>query len=186
MQEEKEGQGSKKRKQPEGVVELRSEEQVTEQNKKIFDNDIIFEGDDDNVQPPIVLMYNSVRGYVSAIHELWSHQISQGLHNAPEPHQVAIKTLEISLVRDEHTRRRKRYTDRGVGTMRDGYLQRQIPDFTEQVWSLALGEKPAEQSFRTLADFLFGDTMLLRLSNRVPMELPDLFFMLVPNEGVRG
>lgn len=28
---------------------------------------------------------------------------------------------------------------RGVGTMRDGYLQRQIPNLTHSVWSLAFG-----------------------------------------------
>ena len=41
-----------------------------EKNVRLLDESIIFEGNDDNVQPPVVLMYNSVRGYVSAIHEL--------------------------------------------------------------------------------------------------------------------
>lgn len=89
-------------------------------------------------------MYNSVRGYVSAIHELWSHQTSQGIYQAPEPHRVAIKALKTSLIRGEHIRRRKKYTDCGIGTMRDGYLQRQIPDLIHQIWSLAFGEKAIE------------------------------------------
>lgn len=68
---------------------------------------LLMEGDDDDLQPPIILMYNTVRGYVSTIHELLAHQVSKGLHQAPEPHRVAIKALEISPVRGEHERRRK-------------------------------------------------------------------------------
>ena len=181
QEEEKVHERKKKKRFGGAVMVERNEEHVG-----LLDSGIIFEGDDDNVQPPIVLMYNSVRGYVSAIHKLWSHQTSQGIHQAPEPHRVAIKALETSLVRGEHIRRRKEYTDRGIGTMRDGYLQRQIPDLTHQIWFLAFGEKAIEQFFRTLADFFFGNTMLLRLSNRLPMELPDLFLMPLPKEGVRG
>lgn len=62
-------------------------------------------------------MYNSGRGYVSAIDELWSHQTSQGLYQDPEPHWAAIKALKTSLVRGKHTRQRKEYTGRGVGTI---------------------------------------------------------------------
>ncbi len=35
---------------------------------------------------------------------------------------MATKALEISVMRGEHERRRKEYTDRGIGTMRDGCL----------------------------------------------------------------
>lgn len=55
--------------------------------------------------------------------------------------------------------------------MRNGYSQRQIPDLPHQVCSLAFGERAIEQSFRTHIDFIFGNTMLLRLSNRLPMEV---------------
>lgn len=157
-----------------------------EEDVGLLDESITFEGDDDNVQPPVVFMYNLLRGYVSAIHELWSHQTSQGLRQASEPHRVAIKALETSLVRGEHMRRRKEYTDCGVGTLRDGYLQRQIPDFIHQIWSLAFGEKAIELSFRTPVDFLFGNTMFLRLNNRLLMELPNLFLIPLPKEDVRG
>lgn len=93
---------------------------------------IIFEDDDDKVQPPVVLMYNWVQGYISTIHEIWSHQTSQGPHQAPESHWVAIMAFETSLVHGEHTRRRKEYTDCGLGSMRDGYPQCQIPDLGEK------------------------------------------------------
>jgi len=147
---------------------------------------LIFEGDDDGECSELVLMYNTVRGYVSAVNELWAHQTSRGLHNAPQPQRVAMKALKTSIVRGEHTRRRKEFTDRGVSTIRDGYVASQIPDLNQQVWSEGLGHGLVEQSLRTQLDFLLGNSMLLRLSNRLPIELADLFLMPLPKEGTRG
>jgi hypothetical protein len=131
-------------------------------------------------------MYNSVRGYVSAVNELWSQQVSRGLHNAPKPDRVAMKALKTSIARREHMRRRAEFADRGIATIQDGYTATQIPDLHKKAWELALGGASAEMSLRTAVDFLFGNTMLLRSSNRLPMELPDLFLMPLPREGLRG
>lgn len=79
--EEKVYEKKKKNQFGRAVMVERNEEHV-----ELLDNGIIFKGDDDNVQPPIVLIYILVRRYVSAIHELWSHQPFQGIHQAPEPH----------------------------------------------------------------------------------------------------
>jgi Centromere DNA-binding protein complex CBF3 subunit, domain 2 len=147
---------------------------------------LIVEGEDDDEQSDLVLMYNSVRGYVSAIKELWSYQTSQGLHNAPPPKRIALKALETSIIRGEHARRREEFTDRGISTFRDGYLASQIPDLNRQIWSESLGKGNTEQALRTQVDFLLGNSMLLRLSNRLPMELADLFLMPLPKEGTRG
>jgi len=65
--------------------------------------------------------------------------------------------------------------------MKDGYAS-QIADFTDTVW----GERrktSIEQSFRTLVDFLLGNSMLLRQNNRLSLELADFFTMLLPKEG---
>lgn len=147
---------------------------------------LIVEGEDDDEQSDLVLMYNSVRVYVSAIKELWSFQTSQGLHNAPQPYRVALKALEMSIIRGEHTRRREEFTDRGISTFRDGYVASQIPDLHRQVWGEGLGRGTAEQALRTQVDFLLGNSMLLRLSNRLPLELADLFLMPLPKEGPSG
>ncbi len=147
---------------------------------------LIEEGEDDDEQSDLVLMYNTVRGYVSAIKELWAHQTSCGLHNAPQPKRVALKALETSIVRGEHSRRREELTDRGISTFRDGYLASQIPDLNRQVWTESLGKGVVEQLLRTQLDFLLGNAMLLRLSNRLPMELADLFLMPLPKEGTQG
>jgi hypothetical protein len=147
---------------------------------------LTIEGDDDDECSELVLKYNTVRGYVSAVNELWAHQTSQGLYNAPQPQRVAIQALKTSIVRGEHSRRRKEFVDRGVSTIRNGYVASQIPDLNRQVWSEGLGCGLVEQTLRTQLDFLLGNSMLLRLSNRLQIELADLFLMPLPKEGIRG
>lgn len=135
----------------------------------------------------LVLMYNTVRGYVSAVNELWKVQTSSGLHNAPMPVNVALNALKTSVVRREHHRRREEFVDRGESTIQDGYTVQQIPQVHDKTWSMELGgQRAVEQAFRTKVDFLFGNSMLLRTSNRLPMELPDLFALDLPREGVNG
>jgi len=135
-------------------------------------------------EPELFLMYNSVRGYVSAIMELWAHQVSQKLHSSPSPHNVAVKALKTSIVRGEHQRRRTEFEDRGLSTIKDRYTAKQIPDMTKVVWRNALGSRTSEQSFRTNLDFLLGHSMLLRQSNRLPIELPDLLLSDLRREGL--
>ena len=132
-------------------------------------------------------MYNTVRGYVSAINEVWRIQTSKGLQNSPMPVMVALNALKMSVVRREHHRRREEFVDRGEATIQDGYTVAQILHVHDKVWSFELGgERAIEQAFRTKIDFLFGNSMLLRSSNRLPMELPDLFAVDLPREGVSG
>lgn len=59
-------------------------EQATAQN----DGNVV-----NSTQSELKLMYNSVRGYVSAVNELWGHQVANKLHNAPRPNNVAIKVF---------------------------------------------------------------------------------------------
>jgi hypothetical protein len=49
------------------------------------------------LESELQLMYNLVRGYVSAIMELWSHQVSTKLHSSPSPHNVVVKALKTSI-----------------------------------------------------------------------------------------
>ena len=96
---------------------------------------------------------------------------------------MAVRALKTSIVRGQHARRRAEFDDRGLSTIKDGYTAKQIPDMTRAVWRDALGPHTSEQSLRTNLDFLFGNTMLLRQSNRLPLELPDLFSLDLPKEG---
>jgi hypothetical protein len=141
---------------------------------------------DNEPESELQLMYNSVRGYVSAIMELWTHQVSAKLHSSPSLYNVAVKALKTSIVRGQHARRCTEFDDCGLSTIRDGYTAKQIPDMTRAVWRDALGPRTSEQSLRTNLDFLFGHTMLLQQSNRLPLELPDLFLLDLPKEGQKG
>ena len=58
---------------------------MTEQNIEALDDGIIFKNNDHNVQPSILLIDNSVRGYVYDIYDLWSHQTFRNLHKTLEP-----------------------------------------------------------------------------------------------------
>jgi hypothetical protein len=61
--------------------------------------------------------------------------------------------------------------------------------YTEEQW-LRLhndwAERGTEISYRTKVDTMLGHYMLLRSSNRLDMELADLFVLPMENEGVRG
>lgn len=62
----------------------------------------VLEGEDDESCSDLVLMYNTVRGYCSAINELWAHQTSLGLHSADRPQRVALTALKTSIARGQH------------------------------------------------------------------------------------
>ena len=93
----------------------------------------VLEGDDDGSCSDLVLLYNTVRGYCSAVNELWAHQTSLGLHSAARPQRVALTALKTSIARGQHQRSRAEFEDRGLATIRDGYTATQIPDLTRKV-----------------------------------------------------
>ena len=72
-----------------------------------------------------------------------------------------------------------------MNNIKDGYTAAQIPLLANSVWNERRG-RCIEASFRTQVDFLFGNSMLMRSSNRLPLELPDLFLMPLEKEGLRG
>jgi hypothetical protein len=131
-------------------------------------------------------MYNTVRGYVSAVNELWTHETSRGLHNSPKPERAAMKALKTPIAQREHARRRAEFVDHGIATIQDGYTASQIPMLHQKVWTLSLSGHNAKMSLRTYVNFLFRNAMLLRSSSRLLMELLDLFLMSLPREGIRG
>jgi hypothetical protein len=149
-------------------------------------DNLTVEGEDDEFYSDLVLMYNTVRGYCSAINELWAHQTSRGLHSADRLQRVALTALKTAIVWGEHKRRQDEFVDRGLSTISDRYTASQIPDLTRKVWQQILGENCVEQLFRTQLSFLFGNSMLLRHSNRLPMKLPDLFSLPLLCEGPKG
>ena len=105
------------------------------------------ESGDNEPESELYLMYNSVRGYVSAIMELWKLQVSQKLHLSPSPHNVAVKVLKTSIIQGQHAQQHAEFVDCGVTMIKDGYTAKQIPHMTQAVWRKALGPRAVEQAF---------------------------------------
>jgi len=86
--------------------------------------------------PPfeLILKYNSIRGYVSAIIKLWEEQVSGRLHTAPRPQGMTARALCTSLERAQFSLSRSELEDRQLNTVRDDYLPSQIPDLTYYWW----------------------------------------------------
>ena len=175
-------EGPWKRRKPRDIMVEGADVEGEEGVKGEFDDVRIVEGDDDASQSELVLMYNTVRSYISAVNELWAHQVSHGEHNASKPENVTIKALKTTIVHGQHARCREEFTNHGIGTITDGYLASQIPDLTRAAWA-ERSLHSLEQSLRTQVDFLFGNSILLRLSNCLSMELPDLFALSLLKEG---
>jgi len=66
-------------------------------------------------------MYNTVRGYCTAINELWAHQVSRGLHSASRPQKVAMTALKTSIARVSTSDAAMSSPTVGLATIRDGY-----------------------------------------------------------------
>jgi len=128
------------------------------------------------------LQYKSVRSYISAIQCLYEEQKTRGQNPAPRPQGIALKTLKENILRQTWARKRSDRFDRDKGTIRDSYAPCRILDHTAVVWK---ERKAIGCAFRTQVDFLLGNHVLLRLSNRLPIELPDCFCLDLQNKGVQ-
>jgi hypothetical protein len=91
------------------------------------------DGGDDEPGSKLQLMYNLVRGYVSAIIELWTHQVSAKLHSSLSLHNVAVKALKTLIVQGQHAQRCAKFNNRGLSTIKDRYTAKQIPNMTKAV-----------------------------------------------------
>ena len=79
----------------EDAEDAAAQQLMAEQAAADADADAIDDGDGD--ASDLVLQYNTVRSYISAINELWEHQTAQKLHCAPRPYRVAIKVRSALL-----------------------------------------------------------------------------------------
>lgn len=138
--------------------------------------------DDDEEEGRITLMFNTVRQYVAAVQRLYEEQKSQNLNLARHPQGLSLKALKTGILQQTSIRKRSEYTDRGEATLKDNYRPGQIPLHTKAVWQMVKKGEVAK-AFRTGVDFLFGNHMLLRSSNRLALELADCFSLELPNEG---
>ena len=128
------------------------------------------------------LRYNTVRSYISAIQRLYEEQRSRRINPAPPPQGIPLNALKSRIIRVAYAQSRTEMDDRGEGTLKDAYTIAHIPQHTAAVWQ---ERKAIACALRTQVDFLLGNHMLLRSSNRLPIELPDCFCLDLPNEGIQ-
>jgi hypothetical protein len=111
----------------------------------------------------------------------------QGLYNLPILVNIAFNILKMSVVYREYYRRQEEFADCSKSTIQDSYTIVQIPQVYNMVWSLEVSSKRAvEQVLKTKVDFLFGNLMFFCLSNRLLIELPDLFSVDLLQEGINS
>ena len=146
------------------------------------DSDVGNPGPDSAVRTSMLkLQYSTVRLYSSAIINLYAQQKTRGENPAPHPNGLAKKALIRHILREAACRSRKEWADRILNTIKDGYLPAKIPEHIAAAWRFS----DVNSGFRTNVDFLFGNHMLLRSSNRLLLELADCFCLDLPKEGIK-
>lgn len=76
----------------------------------------------------------SIKAYKSAIVNLWSYQQSCRTNSYPHPVGQAVRALLHTHSRKEDARHRTEFVDRGIGTLLDGYDQKDIVRLVTHCW----------------------------------------------------
>ena len=121
--------------------------------------------------------------YVAAVAALHKLQLSQGLITGGQP--LRGEFLKVTLKAEALKANSKRladYTDRGIGTLLDGYSRDEFRRIVDAFWTNQLSPRPFI-NLRALADFLIRHYTLLRGDNTRIMDLPDLITIELQKEG---
>jgi hypothetical protein len=127
-----------------------------------------------------LLKYNSAKGYISAILDLYNQQIARGEHQNPNPRGLGVRGHLKDLRAATFARIRALHEDRAIGTIVDSYSPDLMHRFVEHCWSTTSWVEPR---LRTALDFLIGHFFLLRGQLRRSAEFADMFVLEFPNEG---
>ena len=106
------------------------------------------------------LAWRSVRGYVTALTDLYRAQKAMGMNGHASPRVVNVRQYLKSLQQKDAQRDREQFADKGRDTLLDGYTQEQFEAVCREL--LAQGRSSPECHFRTLVDVLLGHYMLTR------------------------
>jgi len=101
-------------------MEMELERQLEGELEKGLDDDA---GAGVVVQPGRTLGYTTVKLYVSAIAELYHHQVSAGLNAHPSFRRPGLKGLMVDLERTQATKALESFEDRGGGGAQGGYTE---------------------------------------------------------------
>jgi hypothetical protein len=130
------------------------------------------------------LNWRSVRGYLTAITDLWQQQRALGMNNHPSPRESMARSYIRSLQRSDAERNRGTFTDKGQDTLLDGYSEGELRVIADKLWGQS-GETPARAEYllRTMTDLFLSHYMLARGDHRRAAEISDLFTFEFPGEG---
>jgi hypothetical protein len=133
-----------------------------------------------NGQGSAPLKYNTAKGYITGITDLYNQQIARGDHTYPNPRGFGVRGHLKDLRAGVFQRLRSRHEDRAIGSILDAYTPEVLTAFVKKMWS---GKRSIDQRLRTLVDFLVGHHFLLRGQLRRSAEFADMFLMEFPKEG---
>lgn len=142
-------------------------------------------GDDaeqDQISP---IKYSTVRGYKTALIDLWFYQSSRSRNPHPHPNGSALQALLKDKQRSQTATKKANFEDRGQGTIADGYdtsgLRRIVDEFCAK--SHSTKASGVGGFLRGRLDFLLSHHLLARGEARRFAELPDLQLLMLENEG---
>ncbi len=127
------------------------------------------------------LTWRSVRGYVTALTDLFRAQKAMGMNSHLSPREDNVREYLRSLQRRDAQRDREHFADKGRDTLLDGYTQEQFKAVCRTLWTHG-GSSP-DCHLRTLVDVLLGHYMLTRGGDRRAAEISDLFTFEFAAEG---
>ncbi|KAE8183507.1 hypothetical protein CF328_g8161 [Tilletia controversa] len=131
-----------------------------------------------NGDAPGTLSESSVKSYVAALVDLYVQQQARGVNSAPHPRHGPVRILLSTRKVQEHSRKRREYVDRGIGTSLDGYTQAQLEDICA-----FFIQRDSETGLRDRLAFLISHYALLRGDNARKLELADLHHLDLAGEG---
>ena len=132
------------------------------------------------------LQNNSVRGYVSAVMDLYNEQVTLGRNTNPSPRGIGVKAQLAALRAQRWERTRALHEDRAVGTILDSFTPAELTDFASFCWEKHNGHyRSSEQYLRTLTDFLTGHYFLTRGEHRLKADFADCVCIDLFREGTQ-
>jgi hypothetical protein len=127
------------------------------------------------------LRWRSVRGYITAITDLYRTQKALGINSHSSPREDNVRQYLKTLQRRDAQRKKELFEDKGKDTLLDGYDEEQFGRVCESLG--AHSDASPECHFRTLVDVLLSHYMLTRGGDRRAAEISDLFTFEFLGEG---
>ncbi|POM81414.1 Hypothetical protein PHPALM_617, partial [Phytophthora palmivora] len=121
----------------------------------------------------------TVEMYVNAKSDLYNDQQSRGANAHPHTRNSLIKALLGSLKREMHEKNKREYADRGIGSLLNRYCTtNELVSISRYYMNLNTGS-----DLRNRMSHFLCHSCLLRGKSAPNLELPDLFSVVLENEG---